>query len=107
MRIITDIIKIETELQYRLNPRNRPDASGGFMPPINHMELADGTTISIQAGRYTYCDPRNNSGQWYSVECGYPSKRMELLMGYAEDSERPTETVYGYVPTSVVAQAIA
>jgi hypothetical protein len=38
---------------------------------------------------------------------GFPSERDGLLMPYAEKPERPTETVYGWVPASIVATVIA
>lgn len=42
-----------------------------------------------------------------SVELGYPSMADDLLTEYAEDADRPTSTVYGYVPVSVVDALIA
>lgn len=39
-------------------------------------------------------------------EVGFPNQREELLMPYAEDPKTPTETVYGYVPVTLVEQII-
>lgn len=52
--------------------------------------------------------PRTNleSGEYETCEVGFPNQREELLMPYAEDPETPTETVYGYVPVTLVEQII-
>ena len=71
------------------------------------IELNNGTRMSVQASRSHYCTPRQDGAVEYSaVEIGFPSQRVELLMPYAEDKSRPTDTVYGWVPTSVLAQVI-
>ena len=64
---------------------------------------ADGFSVSIQAHDGAYCDPRRSGFQAYtSVELGYPNRPCPFIIDYAEEVERPTETVYGYVPASVV-----
>ena len=69
--------------------------------------MADGFTVSIQASETHYCEPRANEMKFYSeVELGYPSATDELIVKYAEDQENPTDTVYGYVPTSIVDKLI-
>lgn len=68
---------------------------------------ADGFNMSVQVGSGMYCAPREETGPWYQVEVGYPSDRVEALMDWAEEPDKPTETVYGYVPIEVVAQVIA
>lgn len=75
------------------------------------MVFADGFTMSVQGHSGAYRRPRSDFGgahgeSYTMVEAGFPSEREELLMPYAEDAERPTETVYGYVPVSVI-EAIA
>ena len=68
---------------------------------------ADGFSMSVQAGRGAYCDPRVDGARTYTeVEVGYPSKAEPLLKRWVEDPDCPTETVYGYVPSSVVRQVI-
>ena len=63
----------------------------------------DGFSISVQASRYHYCSPRADGEIEYAhVELGFPSMVEESILEYAEMPERPTETVYGYVPVSVV-----
>jgi hypothetical protein len=41
------------------------------------------------------------------VEVGFPNESEDLLLEYAEDPDSPTETVYPYVPTTVVSLVIA
>jgi hypothetical protein len=68
----------------------------------------DGFVISIQAGSFLYCTPREDGARRYTeVELGFPSKRESLIMEYAEESSRPTETVYPYVPVELVDRVIA
>lgn len=67
----------------------------------------DGTRLSVQASEYTYCNPRENRGPYSSVEVGYPSRRIEKLMPWAEALDDPTETIYGYVPIEVVEEVVA
>jgi hypothetical protein len=69
--------------------------------------LADGTKLSIQAGRSHYCDPRTDStngtyANYSEFEIGFPSRVIELLLPYAEDVDNPTDTVYAYVPKELI-----
>ena len=64
---------------------------------------ADGFSMSVQAGKESYCTPRaNNAAAYTEVEIGFPNSQEDLLMRYAEDINSPTGTVYGYVPAQVV-----
>ena len=67
----------------------------------------DGFSISVQAHSGAYCIPRQGRGPWTHVECGYPSAKPEFIMDRCEDPNRPTNTVYGYVPVGQVEQLIA
>ena len=68
----------------------------------------DGFTMSVQANETAYCEPRENDAKRYeSVEVGMPSQYEELLMEWAEEASKPTETVYGWVPSQRVALIIA
>ena len=68
----------------------------------------DGFTMSVQAGSTQYCHPRQNNAQRYTeVEIGFPNRKEDLLLEFAEDGDRPTETVYAYVPAAVVTLVIA
>lgn len=69
-----------------------------------HFICPDGFTVSIQASRGHYCSPRESGlPAYHSVELGFPSEAVEAWLPYAEEADRPTDTVYGYVPLDVVA----
>jgi len=69
---------------------------------------SDGFSMSVQAHDGAYCTPRDDDAERYTqVEIGFPSAREELIMPWAENREEPTDTVYGYVPVSVVVNVIA
>ena len=73
----------------------------------NYVLCKSGLTMSVQASEGHYCQPRENSAFPYSkVEIGFPDREVSELMPYAEDSDRPTDTVYGYVPIEVVEDVI-
>jgi hypothetical protein len=74
-----------------------------FRKTLPRLKLADGTSLSIQAGRSLYCTPRSDTGPWTHVEVGHPSQPPgELWREYAEDFDDPRDTVYGYVPVQLV-----
>ena len=63
----------------------------------------DGFSISVQASESSYCTPRKDEGPYTHVECGYPSSEPKgKLLEFAEDPNEPTETLYPYVPLSIV-----
>lgn len=69
---------------------------------------ADGFSMSVQAHDGAYCTPQVTGAEVYKeVEVGFPSAEEPLLMDYAEDRNKPTRTVYGYVPVMVVTNVIA
>ena len=69
---------------------------------------ADGFTMSVQASENHYCSPRLDVCVKYeTVEVGYPSEKEDIFMPYAEEPEKPCETVYAYVPVSQVTLVIA
>jgi len=68
---------------------------------------ADGFTMSVQASRTSYCFPRDDIGPYEEVEIGFPSAKEDLLMLWVEDHSKPTDTVYAYVPRTVVTTVIA
>lgn len=68
----------------------------------------DGFAMSVQAGETQYCRPRETDAERYAeVEIGFPNRSEDLLLEFAEDSTQPTETVYSYVPVSLVSLVIA
>lgn len=78
--------------------------------------LADGESVSVQANEYAYCHPRENqswsdllhyhSVPYYEYELGFPSFVDAVWMEYAEQPEKPTDTVYSYVPADVVQEVL-
>jgi hypothetical protein len=81
----------------------RPEGDYALTPRIH---CADGLSLSVQAGCAAYCAPRNATGPWYMVEVGYPSAECPELCQWIANPEKPTDTVYGYVPISVVEKLI-
>jgi len=68
---------------------------------------ADGFTMSVQAHEGAYCTPcEDNPGRYLEVEIGYPSEPEELIKTWAEEADRPTDTVYPYVPVDIVTTVI-
>lgn len=68
---------------------------------------ADGFSVSVQASETHYCTPRINGADKYeTVELGFPSVEDSLIMDYAEEADRPTDTVYGFVPVHIVCELV-
>lgn len=66
-------------------------------------KCVSGLEISIQASDGHYCTPRVTDAPLYThVEVGFPPYRIAQLMAFAEDREKPTETVYGWVPIHIM-----
>lgn len=94
----------------------RPDSDylvGAGYRIANHLPrivCSDGFSLSVQAGALLYSTPREDAGPWSHVEVGYPSERPEPWAEwerYVETPDRPTDTVYGYVPLVLVEALIA
>ena len=77
------------------------------MNMYERIKCKDGFSMSIQAGSTHYSEPRNNTGPYTHVECGFPSEYEELIIAYAESRHEPTKTVYGWVPVGIVTTVIA
>ena len=75
---------------------------------LPHIVCEDGFTMSVQVGYSLYCTPKKVAKRYSAVEIGYPSEPEELIKEYAEfapfdeDTTDYTDTVYPYVPVSVV-----
>lgn len=99
------------ELHRRLDdgPRRKESADsfwGEHLAHVPQIECADGLKMSVQASAFHYCAPRESRGPWYLVEVGFPTRPVPQIADYAEEPDRPTDTVYGYVPLEKVAAAI-
>ena len=69
---------------------------------IETIVCPDGFKVSVQASRFHYCTPReDNPDVWDEVELGFPSEFVPEWEEYAECNDY-TNTVYPYVPVSVV-----
>ncbi len=68
-----------------------------------HVLCQDGFIISIQASQGFYCEPQNDTAEYYSkVELGFPNQEDELIASYADNPDKYTYTVYPYVPVRIV-----
>lgn len=69
---------------------------------------ADGFSVSVQASRSNYSEPRDNLGPYSEVELGFPSAPDNLIQDYGEfcGTDDPTETVYPWVPAIIVVYLI-
>ena len=81
----------------------------GSIQQALRLVLANGVSLSIQASEDHYCTPRETLpySQYIEFEVGFPSEEIEALMPYCDDSDNPTDTVYGYVPLEVLDAYIA
>lgn len=79
---------------------------GSHYPLAKRITCKDGFSLSVQASQGAYCFPRRNEGPWYQVEVGFPSAPPELIAHRAENPEKLTDTVYGYVDIELVEQLI-
>jgi len=63
--------------------------------------------MSVQANENAYCEQGLLHEETYPlVAVGFPSVAAALLMPWAEDKRRPTDTVYGYVPVDIITTVI-
>jgi hypothetical protein len=83
----------------------RGKGGGGTIFP--EIFCADGFHFSAQGHYGAYSHPRDDFADHYSaVEIGFPSEKEDLFMPFVMDAERPTDTVYSYVPIEVVCKVI-
>lgn len=77
--------------------------------PCGHITCKDGTTLSVQAGRSLYCEPREDGLDNYdTVEVGFPSKfPPDSWAQYADSCDSHTPDIYAFVPTALVEEYIA
>lgn len=66
----------------------------------------DGFKMSVQGYSGHYCRPRTTQNWYLELEIGFPSQEESLIMPYAESSENPTQTVYGWVPIEIIDEVI-
>ena len=71
-----------------------------------HVVCNDGFEMSVQAGQSLYSEPKDVADSYERAEVGYPSTEETLLTTYAEDNDNLCDTVYGYVPCSIIDEVI-
>ena len=97
-------MKINEFLQkYRKVKKLIPGMTSSHTP---HVVCKDGFKMSVQAGQSLYSEPKADADSYEEMEVGYPSKEERLLARYAEDGENLCDTVYGYVPCSIIDKII-
>ena len=67
----------------------------------------DGFSLSIQGSRYHWsAASKDKDKPFFNLELGFPSEPEPLISSYAEDSKKPTKTVYANVPWSTVEEVL-
>ena len=76
--------------------------------PFGWVQCRSGLKMSVKVGKSFYCEPRVDGVdvEYAAVEIGYPSTKITELMEYAENEYEPTDTVYAWVPVSVLLKVI-
>jgi len=97
-------MKINEFIQkYRVVEKLVPGMTRSYTP---HVICKDGFKMSVQAGQSLYSEPRDVADSYEEAEVGFPSTEESLLTTYAEDNNNLCDTVYGYVPCSIIDEVI-
>jgi hypothetical protein len=97
-------MKINEFIQkYRTVKKIVPGMTSSFTP---HVVCKDGFQMSVQAGQSNYSEPKDVADSYEEMEVGYPTEEEYLFAKYAEDEENLCDTVYGYVPCSIIDKVI-
>ena len=97
-------MKINEFIQkYRVVEKLVPGMTRSYNP---HVVCKDGFKMSVQAGQTLYSTPKDVADDYEEAEVGYPSTEETLLTTYAEDNDNLCDTVYGYVPCSIIDEVI-
>lgn len=73
------------------------------VPQMPRLILVDGASLSVQASEHSYSSPRDNKGPYTKVEVGFPSEiPPEAWKEFAEEWDNPTNTIYSYIPLTMV-----
>jgi hypothetical protein len=72
------------------------------------VRCANGFTMSVQYGSGLYCSQYMTAFPVVPETCeiGFPSRCVKDLEPYREGSDKPTQSVYGWVPLSVIVKII-
>ena len=85
--------------KYRKVKKIIPGMTSSHCP---HVICKDGFKMSVQAGQSLYSEPKDVTDHYEEMEIGFPSKEENLIASYADDEENLCDTVYGYVPCSII-----
>ena len=97
-------MKINEFIQkYRTVTKLVPGMTSSHTP---YVVCKDGFEMSVQAGQSLYSEPRDVADSYEEAEVGFPSTEESLITSYAEDNENLCDTVYGYVPCSIIDEVI-
>ena len=97
-------MKINEFIQkYRKVKKLVPGMTSSHTP---HVICKDGFKMSVQAGQSLYSEPKDVADSYEEAEVGFPSIEESLLTTYAEDNNNLCDTVYGYVPCSIIDEVI-
>ena len=97
-------MKINEFIQkYRKVKKLVPGMTSSHTP---HVVCKDGFKMSVQAGQSLYSTPKDVADDYEEAEVGFPSTEESLLTTYAEDNNNLCDTVYGYVPCSIIDEVI-
>ena len=97
-------MKINEFIQkYRTVTKLVPGLTSSHTPKV---VCKDGFKMSVQAGQSLYSEPRDVVDSYERAEVGFPSTEETLLASYAEDGDNLCDTVYGYVPCSIIDEVI-
>lgn len=79
-------------------------------PRFNFKLKGKDCSVSIQASECAYSNPRKANEEVYQeVELGYPDFDFtnSFINKYAEDKEKPRDSIYGYVPLKELAKELS
>ena len=83
---------------------HNPSSGGGQLINTHNPRVIckDGFEMSVQAGQSLNSIPRDVADYYEQAEVGFPSTEETLLTPYADDKTNLCDTIYGYVPCSVI-----
>ena len=91
---------------FDINTWHRKQIKAGSYPVIRRLDCSDGFHMSVQASKGHYCAPReDNAWPYFAFEVGFPSA-VEPTLGAGEDEIKPNETIYGWVPATVIEEIV-
>ena len=99
------VVTVDEFLKYT-GPDKDTKYEGPFLRP--RAICSDGYSVSIQANYAAYCTPRRDDAEKYTdVELRFPIAEDEIINDWAEDLDKPIDTIYPFVPVSLVDRLIS